>query len=121
MHQRHQHHSGGSENIETQAPRLLDQSLYLNKLQAIPGHFRTTLGPNLLYHLSTKEGFLQTHLFWKCSSTDPVRHQRQSFSSLAEGWFDCFGRRTAWQHIRVQGAVCADTGNSWLLGAGLGD
>lgn len=64
MHQRDQHHSRGSENIETQAPPLLDQSLHLNKLQVIPGHFRTTPGPNLLYHLSTKEGFLQTHLLF---------------------------------------------------------
>lgn len=60
------------------------------------------LGP-LCHISSTKEGVLQSHfLYWKCFSTDLVRHQRQSFSSLEKRWFDCLGRRTVWQHIRVQ-------------------
>lgn len=70
-----------------------------------------TLGPTRPPCLSTKEGFLQSHfLYWKCSSTELVRQQRQLFSSLAKGWLDRFGRTAVWHNVRAQGrAACADT------------
>lgn len=87
---------------------LLDPRLLLTRSQVIFAHFRAQLVLTATCCLLTKKEFffLQSHfLYWKYFSTDPVRHQRQSFSSLAEGRFDCFGRRRAWQHIRVQGEL----------------